>query len=187
MRNVLSVICLSVILLGCSNQPSTGPSPLPEQATPIATGTPAETPGPTETAGPSTDLSTQSGIKSLSEMLDKQVDEGVLTSQEMSGDYGKMVVWSGAQGVRRIDLEGETENAKFYFQEGKVFQLGGSGTGPNDDGAEVSYTYWAGISDDGTLVGPPFKFVDGKAGPFPEEEVREKESLAKELLKQSGS
>lgn len=150
-------------------------------STPAATATPEAT----STPGPSTDLTTQKGVKALSEMLDKQVDEGVLTSKEMNGDYGTMVVWTGAEGVRRIDVDGETEDVKFYYQQGKVFQLGGSGTGQNDDGAEMTYTYWAGISEEGELVGPPFKFVDGKAGSFPEEEVREKETMGNDLLIQA--
>ncbi len=189
-RFFLVTACL--LCLGCpAEQPQTTSPPSPvalaNQETPE---TPAETETPAESEAPvPTSLNDKTGIQNLQTLIDGQVEENVLTSATREEGPHQLTVWSGTEGVRRIDVEtdlgdGQTESAKYYYQSGKVFSLGGSGV-RQEEGEEVKYTFWAGISSQGDLIGPPFQFVDGKAGSYPEEEVRARETDANDLLNQS--
>ncbi len=190
MRKSIFGVLLLAGLLGWSAPPSQ-PTSSPTQA-PVATSTPAPTatasatPAPTASATPtpeaaSTDLSSEEGISNLRDLIDKQVSEKVLTAKEVEAEGEKITIWSGADGIRRIDVkktEGQAhESAQYYFQGRHLFSFGGDGSRPGDDGTAENYTFWAGISDDEKLVGPPFQFLGGKPAPYPEDDVREREDV----------
>ena len=181
MKKLYLSIIAGLILAGCSAPPADAPE---TAVTPKAMSETAS-PSPEETANatpaPSTDLTTNQGIKALQTLIDEQVTQAVLTSAEATEGEEKILVWSGAQGVRRIDFESSKEKGQFYFQEGQLFSFGASGARVEGE-QEVEFTQWAGIAPDGTLVGPPFEFVGGKSGPFEEERVREREARGRELL-----
>lgn len=197
MRKTLLGGVLLAALIGCTTPPQPGPTPT--QA-PAATGTPAvaasatptpavsasATPAATATPTASTDISSEEGISTLRELIDKQVQEKVLQAKEVEIDGESHVVWSGTEGIRRIDVSKgqgtpENESAQYYYQDKHLFSFGGSGTRAGEGGKEERYTFWAGISSDEKLVGPPFQFVGGKAAPYPEDDVREREDLGIKL------
>lgn len=188
MKRILVLALAYFLISGCPQQgpPTSTTTPMPPK-TPAAeaTATPSPEASPEETATPvSTDISTRQGISALQKLLDKQVEDKVLTSTEVKDGDATLTVWKGEQGIRRIDVvlegsDGNKETAKYYYQNDKVFSMGGEGTRKVDDKDE-SYTFWAGISGEDALVGPPFQFVGGKSGSFPEEQVRERQAKAME-------
>ena len=190
MKILKSFFLAALLFMGCSggNQPTTTPTAAPSSpATPAATATPTATATP-EAPQPSTNLNSEEGISNLQKMIDQQVNDKVLTAKNSEKDNMAIVAWGGEAGVRRINVKvthspEHKEDITYWCQEGKVVSVGGNGKN-----GEENYFYWAGISPDGTLQGPPFKKVAGKSVDFTEEEVRKRHADGEALLKEvSGS
>lgn len=153
-------------------------------ASPVATASPAATATPAE--APAADMSSEEGISNLRDLIDKQVEDKVLTSKEVTEKDQVVTLWSGADGIRRIDVKSvegapTSEKAQYYFQGKHLFSFGGSGTRPGAGEKVEKYTFWAGIAENEKLVGPPFQFIAGKPAPYPEDDVREREDVGIQL------
>lgn len=189
--NRILILVLTAALWGCSSDPKPAQTPAATataDATPAATAAPADaTPSTSPTPEVTVNLTSEEGISGVQKLIDDQVSQGILTPKMSEKDNKKIKAWGGAAGVRRLNVvvthsPEHKEEITYWCYEGKVISFGGNGK----DG-DVSYYYWAGVSPDGTLQGPPFKKVGGKSAEFSEKEVRERHAAGEATLKDASA
>ena len=84
------------------------------------------------------------------DLVDRQITEGVLVARSRSENGAAITYWSGADGIRRVDLK-ERKNQqqfRFYFQAGRLMSLVGTSRRADHQGKLQRYTVWAGIGSD---------------------------------------
>lgn len=189
MKNLIRLLAFTLVALSwsCSTPPTSNPTPATTTTAAPATTPTAEAPTATPTPQVTINLTSEEGISGMQKLIDDQVSNNVLVAKEMEVENKKVKAWSGEAGVRRLNVvithsPEHKEEVTYWCYEGKVISFGGSGK----DG-ETSYFYWAGVSPDGTLQGPPFKKMGGESADFSESEVRERHQAGQELLDAASS
>lgn len=166
MKSSFVSLALAALLFGCSGTP-----------TPVATSTPAApannpsveaeaaTPTPAPVASGPTD---NSSLTQTINLIDSQVGDNILTSKEVTDGDTKLTVWSGGEGIRRIDFESPTEKGHSYYQGGRVISFGA--TSQAKEGDKVSY--WSGFGPEDHLIGPPYRRINGELKSLPDDDAR---------------